>query len=151
MKRSKPLARRTPSQRKSLMRRRSKTNSYARRPRNREHMLLVKKLPCSVRTFQHAIEADGLGSFELTLKIVSTVFTPCRGWVQADHGTNNGMGRKGPDEKVIPLCVGHHDERTGKVGGRGSFDGWSSEDMKLWLVWAVEETQGQVMQMMEYR
>lgn len=94
MKRS-PL-RRTP------MRRRHRSTSYSRRPRDIDFMLFVKTLLCSV--------VEEWPSFP-------TMPTPCNGPIEADHDSRgHGLGQKSADSTCIPACTQHHRERTDHTG-----------------------------------
>lgn len=84
-----------------------KRSRYRCRPRNVEHMLAVKLLPCCARELSR-----------------------CEGVVEADHAGRRGMGQKCPDEQVIPLCTKHHRERT---DFSGAFRAWDQARMRAWL------------------
>lgn len=107
--------RRTPLKRKTPMRRRGK-NSYARRPRDIEHMKSVKGLPCVMR---------GLGA------------GPCSGPVEADHMGERGLGQKSPDNTCGAMCQGHHRQRT---DSRGYFANRSKEWRGTFRRWAIAKT-----------
>lgn len=118
MKRS-PLLRRTPLRARVNAARKAartrKRSRYARRERNVDFMLWVKTLPCVARA---------LG--------------PCSGVVEADHAGSRGLGQKCPDEETIPICTGHHRERT---DFSGAFKTWDQNAMRGFLELAIEHTQ----------
>ena len=83
------------------MRRGKHKTKYARRDRDWQYMEWIKRQRCCVpESFPDA--------------------TPCSGgpldFVEADHSVNAGLSNKGADRATIPLCNGHHRERTDHVG-----------------------------------
>lgn len=102
----KPLKRKSELKRKTRLRARSKTKKYARRPRDKDFMAFVAKQPCAL---------------SFTKK--------CCGRVQVDHVGVRGLGQKSRDDETIPLCTGHHGERTDY---RGHFKGWNGQQMREW-------------------
>lgn len=113
MKRGGPLKRYT------RLRARSKTSKHARRERDWVYMAFVRSRPCIARL------------------LVSTGFE-CDGPVQADHV--GGRYGADADRRCVPMCQKHHEDRTGRVGGRGLFAGWSLERRREWGAKAIEDT-----------
>jgi hypothetical protein len=111
------IARRTPLRRTPMRRSKTKT-SYAKRPRFRDYMLFVKRLPCSAI----AIDAD----------------SKCEGPIEADHAGRRGIGQKAHDSTVIPMCSKHHRERH---SFSGAFKTWDQDKMRTWLAQRVWLTQ----------
>ncbi len=94
------------------------TTSYARRERDFQWMGLVKQLPCVLAG------VDGAGR--------------CWGGIEVDHaGGNEGLSHKCADRETIPLCAGHHGQRTDR---RGYFDGYNDERMAAWCAAAIDQT-----------
>jgi len=50
--------------------------------------------------------------------------------VQADHAGAHGLGEKCSDDETIPLCTGHHGEKTDL---RGHFKTWTGSELRVWL------------------
>lgn len=98
-----------------MLRRGKKRSKYATRERNVDYMLWVKTLPCSARQYG-----------------------PCSGVVEADHAGARGLGRKCPDEETIPICTGHHRERT---DFSGAFKTWNRDMMRAFLAASLVITQ----------
>ncbi|MDQ3276641.1 MAG: hypothetical protein M3Q39_16825 [Actinomycetota bacterium] len=112
------LRRRTPLKR-SPMRRKAKSTSYARRERDVPHMMLVKSLPCLLH--------GELGAGR------------CSGEVQADHaGLGRGLGQKADDRTCIPLCRTHHQHRTDSAG---FFKSLTREERRHWIRVAIARTE----------
>lgn len=123
MKRS-PMSRGSkPLRRKTWMKRRRSAPRRSDRVRDPEHMRIVRKLPCAVRT------------------TLPTASTKCTGRVQADHAGQRPYGRKADDATCIPLCRHHHGERTDFTG---TFKGWTREQMRAWLDGTIVLTVHQV-------
>lgn len=117
MKRSKPL-------RRSRMRRGSKRSRYALRPRDRARMEFVRTLECSV-----AFEAPD----------PNRAPSRCLGPIEADHDSRGrGLGQKSDDSTVIPLCTGHHRERTDHTG---SFKYLTRDQVRAWFDRAQQRAQ----------
>lgn len=109
-----PLKRKTPMKRQWI-KRSSKKNSYAKRPRFTDHMVWVKTLPCV------ALDLDGHA---------------CSGPVEADHAGVRAMGRKCHDFETIPLCKAAHDARPGR---RYPFDLMTRSAFREWLDTKINE------------
>lgn len=62
----------------------------------------------------------------------------CQGRVEADHAGPRPLGRKASDDTTIPLCTGHHRQRT---DARGYFAGFSAAAMREWCAVAIANTQ----------
>lgn len=120
MRRGAPLRRRKPL-RRSPMRRGARRSSYALRPRDADYMLAVKLLPC-------AVSVDPPDPARVTR---------CSGVVEADHAGERGLGRKADDRTCIPMCTGHHRERTDHAG---SFRGLSRGQARTWRERAIDRT-----------
>ena len=92
-----------------------KRSRYRQRERQVDYMLWVKTLPCVARH---------LG--------------PCSGVVEADHAGARGLGQKCSDIETIPICTGHHRERT---DFSGTFKTWNKDGMRVFLAGAIASTQ----------
>lgn len=133
MNRTTPLRTHRPM-RRSPMRRRFRSTKYSRRPRDFVFMGFVKRQPCIVRIFPPA-------SFVLTLAGVLAAFkkaTPCNGPVEADHMGARGIGQKADDRTCVPMCRGHHGERTDHTG---TFRPLVQVELRAWRAAAIEHTQ----------
>lgn len=117
--------RRTPLRRRRWMQRGRRTTTYARRPRDVDHMKLVKRLACSVRV--DPPDPDRL--------------TRCGGRVEADHMGERGIGQKCDDHETAPLCEQHHRERSDHAG---AFADLTRDDVRAWKRRQVERTQREV-------
>ena len=115
------LQRKTPLRRRGIHRSR-----YARRERDTEFMLDVKRLACCVR----AHPPDPLRGA-----------TPCYGHVEADHAGSRGLGQKADDRTCIALCARHHNERTDHTG---SFKHLTRDQVREWKLDRIAETQAEV-------
>lgn len=111
------LKRRTPLTRKKRLVYRPRQTAYARRTRDFDYMLAVKELPCAL--------AGVVGA------------GPCSGEVEADHAGERGLGQKSDDNTVVPLCTGHHRDRT---DGRGYFNR-PREENRHWCRLTIARTQ----------
>lgn len=125
-KRRKPLQRFTPILPRRRRRRRSE------RVHDLAHMLGVKQLPCRLSGLE-----------------------PCRGaprthangemlwhppWaIEADHQGPHPLHQKSSDRETVPMCPGHHDDRT---NGRGYFKGWDKVRMREWCDEQIAATRG---------
>jgi len=120
------LRRHTPLKR-SWMKRKPRSTSHARRERDVPYMKAVRGLPCMLSGLA------GAGQ--------------CSGDVQADHAgdkrdADQGDGYRADDRTCIPMCQGHHEQRTGKVGGFGPFFGpMSKVERRHWCDVAIGKTQ----------
>lgn len=114
MKRS-PL-RRTP------MRRRHRSTSYSRRPRDIDFMLFVKTLLCSVEEEWPDVDQRP---------------TACGGVVEADHMGSRGLGQKADDRTCAPICTQHHRERSDHTG---TFKHITKEQEREWRARAITRT-----------
>lgn len=114
------MMRRTPLRRKTRLRSRSKTSKHARRDRDWGYMGWVKTQPCIARL------------------LVTSGFE-CAGTIEADH--IGGRYGDDSDRRCVPMCQRHHEDRTGRVGGKGVFSGWSLERRREWGAKAIAETQ----------
>ncbi len=112
MKRGAPLKRYTRLKAKG-------NTSHAKRQRDFEYMAFVRSRPCIARLLV-------TGGYE------------CEGRIEADHV--GGRYGQDSDRRCIPLCSLHHRQRTGVVGGRGLFAGWSLDRKREWGRQAVAET-----------
>lgn len=136
-----PLKRGAPLRRKTRLRARGNTK-YRRRERDTERMLWTKRQPCAVRELRPIdfINWDRIkgvggrvewGTYEATI-------TPCSGPVEADHAGDRGLGQKADDSTCIPLCRGHHRERTDHTG---TFSPLTRDEARAWRTAAIERTQ----------
>jgi hypothetical protein len=107
MKRGAPL-------RRSPMRRRPRTTKYSRRPRDFAFMQWVKLQLCAV---------------EEEWPVRDERPTPCTPIVEADHAGARGLSQKASDDTCIPLCTGHHRERTDHTG---TFKHVTKEQAREW-------------------
>lgn len=103
-----------------------KRSSYAKRERDTEYMLAVKRLPCAVRA-NYPDSKHGA--------------TPCFGRVEADHMGMRAVGRKADDNTCVPLCWRHHHERTDHSG---SFKHLTRDELRTWRADAIERTRTEV-------
>ena len=53
----------------------------------------------------------------------------CAGSVEAHHPMGGGMGLKTADERAMPLCQKHHQERHALTG---YFKGWKKDLLRDW-------------------
>lgn len=98
-----------------------KQSAYKLRERDWDRMGFVKTLPCTMTV-------DPIGDP-----------TPCRGPIEADHESRGrGLSRKSADDRVIPLCDGHHDERTDH---NGAFKNVKRDDERAWFERAIDRAQ----------
>ena len=144
MKRSTPLRRtislrtRSPLARRTRLSARSKTNSYARRPRGHDFMSWTAQQPCMVRRFFHELHAAA-GRPTMLLE----QHLECEGRIEVDHAGNRftqGNGKRAYDWTCIPLCTRHHRMRTsaaGTLGQAGIFYGYSLEALRRWCDAAI--------------
>lgn len=116
------LKRRTPLRVNHANRKRSKTK-YAKRPRAFGYMGWIKQQSCIVRQFA---------------VVMKSPTTPCRGDIEADHMGERGLGRKAPDSTCVPICSGHHRERT---DFSGAFKTFTQMDMRSFVASAIQVTQ----------
>lgn len=65
----------------------------------------------------------------------------CDGPIQAAHFRNmTGGGRKEPDKYAIDICTFLHDCYDRRIlGKRSPFDGWTTEERKIWFMSRVIE------------
>lgn len=61
----------------------------------------------------------------------------CEGQVEADHAGARPLGHKAPDDTCIPLCSGHHRQRTDYAG---FFAGFTASLMRVWCDHAIDRT-----------
>lgn len=107
---------RSPIKRTKPMRRRSRSTKYSRRPRDLEFMAWVRDQLCSV-------EEDWPDRDQQP--------TACLGPIQADHDSRGrGLGQKSDDRTCIPLCLGHHTERTDHSG---TFKHLTRDQIRAWF------------------
>lgn len=143
MKRSAPLRsrkalrRRAPIARSRFMRSNRKTK-YRRRERDVERMLWTKRQPCMVRELSPLDFAITAMSKLLFKRDIVLCATPCSGPVEADHAGDRGLGQKADDSTCIPLCRGHHRERTDHAG---TFRPLTRDELRAWRAAAIERTQ----------
>lgn len=121
MKRTKPLRQRT-ALRRSPMRRGAKRSKYARRERHWDFMSFVRGLLCSVEEDRPDPDHDP---------------TPCSGEIEADHAGRRGIGQKADDRTCIPMCSGHHRERTDHSW---SFKHLNQEQLRAWIARQILRT-----------
>ena len=120
---------RTALKRKTPMRSGSKRSAYRRRERDYEHMAIVRRLPCSVRTLIGGTRfAELLGNDAL-----------CAGEVQADHMGRRTMGMKAKDDSCAPMCRKHHDHRTNFLGYFRSYNKAAMREFTEWAIGAARE------------
>lgn len=62
----------------------------------------------------------------------------CSGHVEAHHAGERGLGRKAPDDTVIPLCQHHHRCITDRSG---CFSGWPTRAVKTWELAVIAHCQ----------
>lgn len=77
-----------------------KRSAYRDRERDWDRMAWCKTLPCAVSTHPPP----------------GVVVTTCAGVIEADHQGDRAKSRKAPDDTVVPMCNGHHCERTDHRG-----------------------------------
>ncbi len=142
-----PITSKTTIARKTPLRARSKRNSYRWRERKVDYMRRVRRLPCIVsawRELSFGMRMDVLeiisDSAGLRVPIASSE-SRCWGRVQADHAGERPLSHKAGDGTVIPLCKGHHGQRTDY---RGMFKDWNGQMMRVWCTWAINETRLEV-------
>lgn len=123
------MLRRTPLRRRRWMQRGRRTTTYARRERDVDYMLRVKRLACSARV-------DPPNPDKIT---------PCRGRVEADHMGERGIGQKCDDRETAPMCQAHHDQRSTHSG---AFAALTRGDVRVWRARQVERTQREVDEML---
>lgn len=137
MKRS-PLKRGKPLVRKTRLRAKGK-GKYARRPRDKEHMRLVRKLPCYAQLFAFGawLLDPGPDVMAIVDKMRANVagFSPCYGPIQADHMGRRAFGHKSKDAECVPMCKKHHDQRTDY---KGLFKDFNAEEMRYFCDAAID-------------
>lgn len=122
------LKRKTPLRRKAPMRNK-RTSTYAQRPRDLDYMAWIRTRVCTV----------GVAIRVLKDKLPLELMTPCFGRIEADHVGERPMGQKADDRTTVPLCQGHHLQRT---TFSGFFKNWTREGMREWAIEEVEFHQG---------
>lgn len=150
MMRRTPLKRGKPLRRTGRLRAKSKTNSYARRDRDLDHMAKVRRLPCMVRTWAKLVwrltnnlvitdpESHELRMVLYARHVLTAMpITVCSGRVQVDHVGERAYGKKCPDNETAPMCRHHHGERTDYVG---TFKNFNAAEMRAWCDWAIRVT-----------
>lgn len=105
--------------RKKPLRSRSTTSKHANRERDWVYIAFVRSRPCIAR-------------------LLVTTGVECDGPIQADHV--GGRYGEGSDRRCAPMCRKHHEDRTGRVGGKGLFAGWSLERRRDWGRRAIADT-----------
>jgi hypothetical protein len=131
VKRGKQLTRKAPI-RRTRMRRRPGSTKYSRRERDFEFMGWVKRQPCivvAIAPFLFMEAAKALGFKKQT---------PCSGPIEADHMGARGLSHKADDRTCVPLCNGHHRERTDHAG---TFRPLTRDELRAWRAAAFEHTQ----------
>lgn len=108
---------------RTRMRRRFKSTSYARRERDLPRMAWCKTLPCAL--------VDGAATLP---EWVGRRPDPCAREIEAHHAGVHGLSNKAPDDTCVPLCDHHHDALTDRTG---IFAGWPRYTLKLWELAAV--------------
>lgn len=99
---------------------REHATAYAERVREFDYMGWVKTLPCLLG-----------GSW--SLRHPRGQLTPCSGEIQADHAGDRVFPHKAPDSTCVPMCSGHHGERTnGPSCTNGAFRAFRGDAMKEW-------------------
>jgi hypothetical protein len=111
----------------------SRRSSYARRERDTERMLFIKRLPCIVRTIPPYL-------FSVGAHLAATQATRCCGVVEADHAGQRALGRKADDDTCIPLCEQHHRERTDHSG---TFKHLTRDELRNWRALAIQNARGE--------
>lgn len=129
MKRWAPLRSRKPLRRRTPLRARGKTR-YRLRERDMNYMGWVRRQPCIVRE----LPPSGF----LTVPELNPHTTPCYGRVEADHAGDRAFGQKADDATCIPMCRGHHRERTDHAG---TFSPLTRDELRAWRIAAIERTQ----------
>lgn len=117
---------RTPLRRTKSIRRfipKAERSKYALRERDTPRMLFVKTMLCSVVEEWPDPHRQP---------------TRCWGPIEADHAGPRGLSQKCADEEVIPLCKGHHGERTDH---NGSFKYTKKLEVREWRQRAILRTQ----------
>jgi hypothetical protein len=102
--------------RRTPMRRRPKSTSYARRERDFGFMGWIKTQRCDVAD---RTEEPG--------------WSPCEGVTEADHAGDigvRGLGMKAADDTCVPLCTKHHRERTEY---KGFFHGFLTFELREYM------------------
>lgn len=112
------LTRLKPLRRKTRLRpRRPGAPRRSSRVHDRDHMAIVRSLPCVLA----GIEQAG----------------PCSGPIEVDHVGDRGLGQKSSDREVCPMCQGHHRARTDSTG---YFANRSKDERARWRRWAIAKT-----------
>lgn len=123
MKRSAAL-RPTGITRHAPLRRGRRRSKYSKRERHPAFMAFVKTLLCSV--------VEEWPDYP-------NKPTPCSGPIEADHDSRGrGLGQKSDDRSCIPMCTGHHRERTDHTG---TFKHIPREQIRAWFSRAQLRTQ----------
>lgn len=137
------LKRRTPLRAKKAMLRGKSNSRYAQRERAWFFMGWVKTQPCCISSIGTA------GIIDLPLSLATVDLFRCRhrfdakcGVVEADHAgeRQRGSDSKSKDRDTIPLCYGHHWDRT---NSRGIFEHMTKPQRVEWRVAAIEHTHNQ--------
>lgn len=97
--------------------------------------MLVRKLPCSVRTCVPRLMGDDQPLINPT---------PCGGRIEADHMGERAMGKKAPDDTCASMCSTHHRERTNLFG---MFAGWTRPQMRQWCDYVITSTRHEITMM----
>lgn len=112
------MLRSTPLKRKTRLRaRRPGPPRRSSRIHDREHMAIVRSLPCILAGYPHA--------------------GPCSGPIEVDHLGERGLGQKSSDLEVCAICRGHHRARTDSTG---YFANRTKEERARWKRWAIGTT-----------
>lgn len=119
--------------RRSPIRRRKGSTSYSRRERDLAFMGWTKQQPCMVRVMPPQF-------FTSSPAARTRPATPCYGEVEADHMGDRGLGQKADDTTTVPMCTGHHAERTDH---RGAFRTLNREEVRTWRALAIAHTQAE--------
>ena len=114
------MIRRTALRRRTWLKARGDTK-YRRRERDLEFMTWVRRQPCIMRELP-----------------ASDVLTFCSGPVEADHMGARGLGQKADDGTCVPMCRGHHRERTDHAG---TFRPLTRDELRAWRAVVIERTQ----------
>lgn len=125
-----PLARRTelrrgkPLKRKTWMKQRRATPRRSGRVRDPAFMAWVRRQLCAVRVDQPDPNR----------------ITPCSGRMEADHQGEHPYGRKSNDNETVPMCHGHHGDRTNDTG---PFKNLTPEERLAWRERQIARTQAE--------
>lgn len=115
-----PLKRKTPLKR-TRMRRKPRSTSYARRERDMDRMGWIKRQVCCLQGAQPE------GAQRWGVAVFAT--HRCGGPVEAHHAGRHGVGQKAADDTCIPICQDGHRQLTDLSG---VFRDWPRGWLRQW-------------------